>query len=194
LESKDKPCSTIVKDIATRYEFFKDTVRYPIDYSGVAFEGAPDAPVKIVMYVSLSCPLCKRVYHDLTDSLKVGDRSKKIAVCVKPFSQSQLEHALVATQKWNKQSEFLRTIAQVNDRITMEIVTLTIEKLKIPLAAFNEEINAKKTLTRVEASRAEALNNGVTSTPTIFINGKKYTGSKNAQWVIDAAEYELLKR
>jgi hypothetical protein len=47
-----------------------------------------------------------------------------------------------------------------------------------------------------EASALEGESNGVTVTPTAFINNKRYRSYKDPKWIVDAAlyEYELLAR
>jgi protein-disulfide isomerase len=194
LESLAIPCSTMVEEVKIRYMGYKDTIGFRIDTSGLVFEGAADAPVKIVAYVSMSCPLCKRLYRDLTDSLKSNNRSGKIAIAVKPFSTSLLDRALVAAQKWKKQGKILRALAPIKDRLTMETIMHIADSLHIPLAAFKKEIENDCTRSIAEMSRVEAVLNGVTVTPTFFINGKRYRGYKDARWVLDAAEYESLKK
>jgi hypothetical protein len=47
-----------------------------------------------------------------------------------------------------------------------------------------------------QASAREGVKNGVTVTPTVFINSKRYRSYKDPRWIVDAAlfEYESLNR
>jgi protein-disulfide isomerase len=194
LESIEKPCSTIVTDVKTRYAYYKDTDRVDIDTSDLAFEGAAQPKVKIVAYVSLSCPLCKRLYRDITDSLNVRRGPVKIAIAVKPFTSTPLDWALLASLRWKKQGDILRALALVKDRVTLDMVLHIADSLKIPLAAFKSDIEGDRTHFFSEVCKAEGIKNGVTVTPTFFINGKRYHGYKDARWVLDAAEFEGLRK
>jgi len=190
LESVEKPCSTIVSDVGARYASFRDTAVFPIDYSGVSFIGRPEAPVKIIAYISMSCPLCKKLYREIADSLVSPGRSDRIAFGVKPFAATQLEQALVAARNWDRQPRLLLALAPVTERITMNIVLKAADSIGIPAADFKRRIEDNQVAAQVAASRAEAIGNGVTVTPTFFINGKRYAGYKNSRWVVDAAEHE----
>jgi len=194
LESHDKPCSTVVKDVEMRYRYFIDTTRCPIDYSGAAFEGLPTAPVRIVVYVTMSCPLCKRLYREVTDSIHARGLAEKIAVCAKPFGDTPLEYALVAAQRWQIQGTLLRALAPVKQRIDLQTVMHVIDSLGIPRREFSSRMQDRDVAALVKASRDEALANGVTVTPTFFVNGKRCQGYKDACWIVDAAEYELRHR
>jgi hypothetical protein len=50
LAAHGKSCSTIVKDVETRYRFYIDIARYKIDCLGVESMRSPDAPIWIIAY------------------------------------------------------------------------------------------------------------------------------------------------
>jgi hypothetical protein len=190
MDSLSRPCSTIVGDLKTRFAYFEDTVRFPIDLSGVSFEGPADAPVRIVLYVSLSCPVCKWLYCSLSDSLKAG-RINEIALYVKPFAVTPLERVFAVVQKERKQNELFHSLALVKERVTQEMVLRIADSLGISRQTTEKLSHSKAIADFVASSHSEAVKNGVTVTPTVFINGKRYHSYKNPRWVIDAAEFEL---
>ena len=191
-DSFAQPCSTILKEVKNRYLTYEEPVRSSIDYAGVPFEGAPDAAVRIVVYISMTCPLCKKLYCDLSDSLKNG-RKSSMALYAKPFPSTQLEYAFAAVQSEGKQAELLRSLASVADRITLTTIYQCLAAIGIPWQTVDRLIRTRSTVAYVEASRAEALANGVTGAPTFFINNKRYRSYKDAQWIIEAADFELEK-
>jgi hypothetical protein len=192
MDSLAKPCSTMISDLKTRYAYFEDTVRYSIDYTGVSFEGAADAPVRIVAYISMSCPVCKLIYSDLSDSLKNG-RMHKMALYVKPVPATPLEYALAAFQKEHKQDALLRELAPIRERVDMPMILEIADSLGVPRQKVEQLSQSKAIMDYVASSRAEAIKNGVTATPTFFINNKRYRSYKGPRWVIDAADFELDK-
>jgi hypothetical protein len=192
MDSLAVPCSTQVIDVKKRYAFFEDTVRFPIDLKEVPCAGAADAPLRIVLYVSMSCPVCKWLYSALSDSLKNG-RMKGMSLYVKPFSASPLEHILAAFQKEHRQDELLRALAPVKERVSAEMMLRIADSLGMPREKIEKLSRGGEVVAWVAASRAEALRNGATATPAVFIGGKSYRSNKNPRWVIDAARFELGK-
>lgn len=192
MDSLAKPCSTQINDVTTRYAYFTDTVRASIDYAGVSFEGAADAPVRIMAYISMSCPLCKRLYRDLSDSLNKG-RMEKMALYVKPVPATPLEYALAVMQKEHKQDALLRALAPVKDRVDLPVILRIADSLGVPKEKMERLSQSKAIMDYVASSRKEAIRNQVTVTPTIFINGKRYRSYKNPRWIFDAADFEFEK-
>jgi protein-disulfide isomerase len=192
LDSLAKPCSTQIAEVRKRYAYFEDTVRHPIDLKDVPCVGAADAPLHVVLYVSLSCPVCKWLYCALSDSLKNG-RIRDMALYVKPLSATPLEHILVAIQKEHKQDELLRALAPVKERVSEEMVLRIADSLGISRGAIGKLSRGKPVVDDVASSRAEGLRNGVTGTPGVFINGKRYHCNLNPRWVMDAVRFELAR-
>jgi hypothetical protein len=193
LDSFAKPCSTVITSVKERYAFYRDTIHFPIIYPDTPLAGSPDAPVRIMAYISMSCPLCKKVCHDLADSLQ-GPRAKQMAIYVKPFSSTPLEYALVAVQKLHKEAELFEKLAtSLRERITIETLVRIADSLGIPRPELERLMADTATTAWIEASSAEATKNHVIATPSLFINGKPYPVYKTARWVIDAAEFEWKK-
>jgi glutaredoxin len=192
LDSLAKPCSTVIKSVRERYAFYRDTTKYPIVYPAAPLAGSPDAPVRITAYISMSCPLCKKICSDLADSLQ-GRRARQMALYVKPASTTTLEHAFVAVQKCKKEAALFRALAPLKERVTMQTILGITDSIGINRQEFDRLLIDKATVAWTDSSRAEATRNGVTSVPTLFINGRPYPVYKTARWVIDAAEYEWKK-
>lgn len=184
----DKPCSSIVKDLNDRISFLTDTSRYEIDTSGLFFVGDSSAPIQIVMYISLSCPLCKMVYRELCDSITNGNLSGKAKLAVKPFGINLINSALVAASHWGKQSELLIALAPVKERVNFEMVIKVADSLKIPVESFKYRMENQSTVEYLRNSHQEAVRNGVNITPTLFINNRRYKSYKDSKLVCEAVE------
>ncbi len=184
----ENPCSSIVTGLEERIKFLSDTTRFIIDTSGLTFSGDSAAPVEIVMYVSLTCPLCKRLYSELFDSVTAGNLKSKAKLAVKPFGINIFNCAMVTASHWGKQSELLRAVAPIKERLSLEMVLQAVDSLKIPIESFQFRMENQSTLEYVRKSHEEASQNGVKITPTIFINSHRYKSYKDSRWVTDAAE------
>jgi len=184
----DKPCSTIVKALEKRISSLSDTTTFAIDTSGLFFVGDSSAPVQMVMYISLSCPICKKVYNELYDSVTTGSLSGKAKLAVKPFGVNLLNGALVAASHWGKQSELLRAVYPIKERLNVEMVIEVAESLKIPVESFIYRMENQSTTEYLRKSHQEALQNGVQLSPTLFINFRHYKSYNDSRWVSEAVE------
>ena len=186
----DMPCSSRVAALAERYASFHDTVRHIFDFNNVAFTGLPGAPVTLLMFVSVSCPLCKRVYKGLYGEVTKGKLLNKARIGVKVLSAHPNDVSLLAAEKFGKQSEFLLSLAGVEERISLTIIKQKAHDIGIPDSEFCRLLRDPVLLRAAQASAQEGGKNGVTVTPTVFINGKRYRSFKDPEWIVDAALYE----
>ncbi|WHX99742.1 DsbA family protein [Neobacillus sp. DY30] len=175
----------------------EDTAKEEIDYANQPFLGEEDAPVSIVEFGDYKCPNCKNfadnvvplIVKEFVDTGKAkfyyfhypfinvdSDRTAK-------FSEA-VYHELGNEKFWefhelifDKQPEDTRY--ETIDVFTEELLTETLEEI-----ASKEEV--KKVVTYFDTKAPEeawksdeALGGklGVSGTPTIFVNGKRFDGS-----------------
>jgi glutaredoxin len=189
LKKKNMPCSTITAEVQKRYEFIHDTVTFKINTKNVQWIGDTNAPVSIIMYVSMSCPHCKQLYAQLHDSIaankKLGNLMK---IGLKNLSVTKYDHMFVAAAQLGKQPRFMRTFARISDRASDESLRRVADSIGITFASL-EKLADSVTIARiVNSSREEALRNQVTGTPAIFINNRRYRSSKDIRWIFEAAQ------
>ena len=187
---KNDPCSTKVADLAERYATFNDTQTHPIDLSHVSFAGDKRSPIRIVLYVSATCPLCKRVYKALYYDVTGGPLRGIAKLGIKVFSVHDWDVALLAAQKFNKQSDLLLSLAEVTERISTPIVLQKAAEIGIPLQELRQEMADSATVAELKKSIDEAARNEVKLTPTVFIDGVRYRSYKDPQWITDAVLYK----
>lgn len=193
LMEKERPCSLAAWDLEMRHLTLTDTMRYDIDTSGMEWAGPADAPVTVVMYVSMSCPLCKRLYAELHDSLAAGEPGlrKAFKLGIKIFGTTRVDRALAAMREHGSQGLLLRALAELNKRIMEPEMEKAAAEQKVKAKKLWNTADGLRVQERVAADRAEGLRNGVDITPTIFINGRKYQSKKEARWIIDTVRYEV---
>jgi glutaredoxin len=186
----EMPCSTRVAALKERYAGFKDTCTHTIDTAGVGFAGNADAPVTLVAYISASCPLCKRVYRELYREVTKGKLRHVAKLGIKVFSDKPKDVALLAAGLFNRQSDLLLSLADVEERITMKIILRKAHEIGLPDSAFQTLLQDSVYIKKAHASVMEGKKNGISVTPTVFIDGKRYRGYKDPQWIVDAVLYK----
>ncbi len=148
--------------------------------------GAPNAPVEIVEYFSLSCPHCaafhRQVFADLEASyIETGKvrfvfrdfpltwaavQAAILAHCAGPERYFDLLDALFASARdWQRAEKPLPAIADVGEAHGVERARFW--------AYLQEDALERRVLESYKTGNEEF---GVTSTPTFFINGEKHVG------------------
>ena len=167
--------------------FREEFVRSMIKTKDVASQGPSNAPVTIVEYADLQCPMCARLHEFLEKQLlpKYGD---KVRVIFKEF--------LIPGHDWSPTAAAANECAyQINPSafppyrslIFANQNVITASNVRELLLSLGEEaglgrstlaacMDSKASLPRVEAARQEGEDLGVHGTPTSFINGRIVIG------------------
>ena len=145
--------------------------------------GSATAPVTLVEYSDFQCPFCGRVMPTLKElRTKYGD---KVRVVWKDFPLTQIHpQAFVAAQAGNcarEQGKFW----EYHDRLFANQQALQPEFLKkyaaevgLDAAKFNACLDSSKYEARVQESLSTGNRLGITSTPTVYVNGRMVNGAQ----------------
>ncbi|HET7615379.1 MAG TPA: thioredoxin domain-containing protein [Bacillales bacterium] len=170
--------------------------------------GNPDAPVKIVEFGDYKCPVCKRFDQEFLPKLKKDyiDTGKAAYYFINfPIIQGSNPAALAAESVYHRQPDLFwkyheALYANQGDEDTDWANPQNLTKIGVVhVEGLNgdqllKDIKSKKYKSAVAADRQKALDLGLNSTPSIFINGKPITELKYStiQSAIDQA-YESAK-
>lgn len=174
--------------------------------------GNPNARIKLVEYLSLTCPHCARFAHEGSGRL-VGQyvRSGEVSIeyrnfylngidiaaallsrCAQPRAYFDMTHALLASQEqWMGR---VRTLTQAQRAELSGLEPLQIAQRLVPLLgldaigarygitpAVSRQCLTQANLDRLEAVHDAAAGQGVDSTPTFYINGRRAPANTWAQ-------------
>ncbi|WP_419913582.1 DsbA family protein [Hoeflea sp.] len=153
--------------------------------------GDPDAPVKIVEYMSLTCPHCANFHNDtfkqiVTDYVDTG----KVQFIVREFPFDPRATAAIMLARCAPDGKFFPMIdvlmqQQANWARAEDAASALFNISK--LAGFTQEsfeacLTNQKLVDDVNAVRKKAAEEfGVNSTPTFLINGKRYPGNMSVE-------------
>jgi protein-disulfide isomerase len=167
-------------DAAYRARFAADQVK-SIDIAGAPSKGAPSAPVVIVEFADFECPACADK-RPLLDKI-VEEHAGKVRLVFKNYPLSMhpnAEKAARAGVAAHQQGKFWALHALLFENQT-DLSPANMEKLAqqagLDLARFRQDRDSEATADIVMRDRkqGEALN--IDSTPSLFINGRKFPGS-----------------
>jgi len=161
-------------------------------------EGNATAPVTVVEYSDFQCPFCLRVMPTLKElRTKYGD---KMRLVWKDFPLTQIHpQAFVAAQAANcarEQGKFW----EYHDRLFANQQALQPEFLKkyaadigLDAAKFNACLDSSKYEARVQESMSVGTRLGITSTPTVYVNGRMVNGAQPIDVFQSIIDEELSK-
>jgi len=153
-------------------------------------EGDPDAKVAIVEFSDFQCPFCVQAFRDLRRLVR-GRRDVSLVFRHFPLDATCNVHvkrtlhpdaclAACAAECAGRQGRFWQyhdVLFENNEHLDRESLFRYARELGLDLGAFRVCLDDPATLARVGEDVAAASRVGVTSTPTIFFNGRTIEGA-----------------
>ncbi len=171
--------------------------------TGEATLGNKNAKVTIVEFGDFQCPFCKEFYQQTFNDLKTKYvDTGEVQYIFRDFPLTQIhvnaQIAAEAAECANLQGRFwdyhdlLYTNGQSDgtdlDKASLEKYAA---QLKLDSAKFNQCLESNATLPTVNQDVAEGTKDGVTGTPTFFINGQMVVGAQPTATFEQAIEADL---
>ena len=149
--------------------------------------GPANAPVTIVEYADLQCPTCARM-HDFLETKLVQHYGNKIRIVFKEYPLPMHDWSFTAAIADQCAFEINpSTYVPLRSAIFRSQQLINITNLRDTLLSYGEQVgldrvqlagclDSKASLPRIQRDMAEAKRIEVTSTPTLFINGRMMVG------------------
>jgi len=168
-----------------------------INLQGLPFQGAANAKVVVVEYSDFQCSFCKKAYPTVKQLLsEYGD---KVKFYYKHFPLGFHQNAQKAGEAFecaveqNKGWEYHDVLFEKGNGDGSGLNVADLKKyaadLKLDTAKFNSCLDSGKYASKVQSDMAEGSANGVSGTPTFFINGQAVVGAQpyaSIKSVVDA--------
>lgn len=145
---------------------------------------APDSEVKIEVFSDFQCPFCKAfapAISELNRNGVVGIRTKVLfrnfPLGFHPFAQLAAQ-ASVAAREQGKFWEMHDLIFANQKALAREDLLKYAVSLNLDMDRFTRDLDSDAVKKIIEIDKAEGTARKVEGTPTFFVNGKEYTGTK----------------
>jgi protein-disulfide isomerase len=153
--------------------------------------GPNHAPVTIVEYAEFECPHCGRAYHVVKRLLEeAGDGVRFV---FRHFPKDDLhpfsERSAMAAEAAGAQGKFWEMhdfLFERQHQLEYDDLRRHALQLGLDVDRFDQEVINRTHLARVRADVRSGTDNGVTSTPTFFINGLRHEGSYDLESLLAA--------
>lgn len=140
-------------------------------------KGNPDAPVTIVEFTDYQCPSCGRTQPIVEEVIKgYGDRVRLVA---RDFPLDMHKNALKAAEaaeaarEQGKYWEYTAILFKNQEALEVAKLKEYATQIGLDRAKFDQALDTGKFYDKVQRDLREGEKLGVSSTPTIFINGKR---------------------
>jgi NhaA family Na+:H+ antiporter len=155
--------------------------------------GSVPATVTVVAYADLLCPYCQRLRRVL---LRIREALGARLVYVFRHFPNERAHPgatriAQATEAAGRQGRFWEMHDWIYDSdapVTEERVVERARSLGLDMERFMADLDAPATAARVDEDLADGRRNGVTGTPTLFVDGVRYDGAWDFYSLLEALE------
>ena len=168
-----------------------------IDVSEAPMEGNPNARVTLVEFADYECPHCKRFQPVLRQIL--DEFRKEIRIYFKHYPLPQhtnarlAAEAAVAAQKQGKFWPYQDKLWENQDNLTPAEMEKFGKEIGLDLTKFRADLDDAKTKARVQKDRTDGITLGLSSTPTLYINGREYTDAKDTESLREWIKEEIAR-
>ena len=158
------------------------------DLTKTPWKGDPNAPITIVEFADFECPHCALMGTILKDVIK--ERPKAIRVYFKQFPLPFHKMAPLASQATlaaHRQDMFWPMhdiIFDNQSELSPEHFIRFAEQLGLNMMVFRADFASPEIQKQIESERNEGAKAGLQGTPTLYFNGKVYSGEINKEAII----------
>lgn len=143
--------------------------------------GPEDAPVTLVEYGDYQCPYCADMHPMIKAIAKTMGRQLRLVFRHMPMLEMHpyAQHAAEAAEAAAAQGKFWQmhdAIYQRQSELGSDLLHQLALKLQLHIEQFDADLDARRFRPRVKRDFMGGMRSGVASTPTFFINGKRYDG------------------
>jgi formate-nitrite transporter family protein len=153
--------------------------------------GPADASVTMVEYGDYECPWCAKVHPILAELRREEPRLLRIVFRHFPLSTIHA-HASVAAQAaeaaaaQGKFWDMHDLLYERQDELAEGNFTRFAIRLKLETYKFESDLSSHRFAGRVQRDYESGVRSGVTRTPTLFINGRRYDGELRQENLLNA--------
>lgn len=179
----------------------KHTSPIPVETLDSPSMGYPNATVTVVEFSDFECPFCKQAQPTLRKLFKEYDG--KVRHVFRNYPVSSIHpgavNAAIAGLCANEQQKFWeyhdKLFEKANDESPLEknVLKTKASELSLNRIAFDNCLDSKKYLARVQKDIKDGISYGVEGTPTFFVNTRIISGNQPIEVFKEIIDEELNK-
>jgi len=174
-------------------KILEDPVKIPVE--GAPQTGPVNAPVTIVEFSDFQCPYCAAAVPELNALLKAYPKQVKLIFKQFPLdihSQAELAaHAAIAAGLQGKFWQMHDAMFAHHDDLSPTTIDTLAKQIGLDMNRFTNDIGSVQVRESVIRDQQDGERAGVQGTPTIFIDGQRYNGPINLNYLKLVLDAEL---
>jgi len=159
-----------------------DPPRYSVSIEDSPTQGPSNAPVTFIEWTDFECPFCSRVQPTIRQIREIYPNLIRYSFkhFPLPFHRNALtaHNASLCAEEQGKFWEYRNRLFKFQRRLDRGSLIDHARELGLDADQFEACVDQEKYHDRVLQDLEEAMNFGVTGTPTFFINGRKLSGAQ----------------
>ena len=168
-----------------------------IDVKEAPGEGSSSPKVVLVEFADYECPHCKRfqpVLRQILDEFRGDVRMYFKHYPLPQHTNARLAaEAAVGAQRQGKFWPYQEKLWENQDNLNPAELEKFAKELGLDMAKFRKDLEDPAVKTRVQKDRVDGTTLGLSSTPTLYINGREYTDAKDTESLREWIKEELGK-
>jgi protein-disulfide isomerase len=165
--------------------------------AGAPLLGPPDAPVKLIEFSDFQCPFCVLATPQVHRILKAYPSQVSLVFKQYPLdSHSQAALAASAALAAHKQGKFWEMhdgLFSLNGRLSRDAIFGVAAKIGLDMKKFEADLSSPEIQKTVVQDIQDGDSAGVSGTPTLFVNGKRYNANVTLEALKPILDAELTK-
>ncbi|MGI9251565.1 MAG: DsbA family protein [Pseudohongiellaceae bacterium] len=146
--------------------------------------GDPDNPVPIVVYADFQCPACAVEHQNMSEAWpSIADRAYLVRRHFPIVGYRNTWNASLYAEAAARQGQFwgMHDLLYINQPIWSSLVNVTGEfdsyalELNLDMEQLHADIESEEVVQKIRNDQRSGNSSGVTSTPTLFIDGRRMT-------------------
>jgi protein-disulfide isomerase len=186
--------SEVSESLTKRY---RNNEQHKLDVSEAPMRGNANAKISLVEFADYECPHCKRFQPVLRQILDEFHGEVKLYFKHYPLPQHNnarlAAEAATAAQKQGKFWPYEEKLWANQDNLTPAELEKYAKETGLDMTKFRQDLDSAAVKTRVQKDRTEGSAAGISSTPTLFINGREYSDSHDTESLREWIKEELAK-
>jgi thiol-disulfide isomerase/thioredoxin len=170
--------------------------RHPhIDVSAAPSKGSPSAKISIVEFVDYECPHCRHAQALMRKVIEEYPNDVRVFFKHYPLSSHPnarlAAEAAVAAHKQGKFWPYNERVWANSDSLTPALLEKLAKDAGLDMAKWRTDMASSAVKDRVQDDRNDGNDLGISATPTIYINGRKYGDPLEINSIKDWIDEEL---
>ncbi len=175
----------------------EEGTRFQAPLGGAVYAGPDDAPVVLVAYMDAACPFCRRsletsfaeLLERYSEDLRLEIRH--LPLPIHPAAEGAARASIAAGRQGQFAAFYRELVTGEERKLSRDRFLAIAESLGLDRERFLADLGDSEVIAAVSEERAQALRAGIQATPSLFVNGRFFSGHRSTDALAAVIDEEL---